>query len=298
MTTIDKQQASDTLFTSDDKFVVVLDSRNATSSLNGSLNSCVVFDFQQPIQVPKDALKFTCSVMSFTAPNSIYNITYLNNKLCLMYNYNSSPYLVNIVVPTGNYNANTFMSKVMSLVTLADSRFGLGFGMTLDSITNKFSLTHSTYLFHVMPSSTCYAVMGFDANTEIICTTGTLTSFAVYLPYTCNFNGIQNINIHFDTLVTQNLDSFNKTNSGIIQSIPVDANLSLITYLKSTDYQFTIKQDIIDTFAISIRDDINNYIDFNNQHWNLTLYFSITKDCERFSHEQDFRHILQYGYAR
>ena len=54
----------------------------------------------------------------------------------------------------------------------------------------------------------------------------------------------------------------------------------------------------IDVVAISIKDDLENYIDFNNQHWNLTLYFSITKDVERFSHEQDFRHILRNGYGR
>lgn len=297
MTTIENKQSSDLLFTSEDKFIVVLDSRNATSYLNGSLNSCVTFNFQEPIRVPKDALKFTCSVMSFTAPNSIYNVTSLNNKLNLMYNIGINTFIVNIVVPSGNYNANTFMSKMQQLLGIADSGFSTGFGITLNPITNKFTLTHTTYLFHVMSTSTTYSLMGFDVNTEIICTIGVLTSYAVYLPYTCNFNGIQNINIHFDTLVTQNLDSFNKTNSGIIQSIPVDSNLSLITYSKSTNYQFTIRQDIIDMFAISIRDDINNYIDFNNQHWNLTLYFSITKDSERFSYEQNFRRILQHGYG-
>ena len=76
---------SDSLYTSDDKFIVVLDSRNATKVLNGSMNSCVTFDFEEPIQTTRDVLKFTCSVMSFTAPNSIYNVTSLNNRLDLLY---------------------------------------------------------------------------------------------------------------------------------------------------------------------------------------------------------------------
>ena len=297
MTSTNRVTSSDSLFTSNDKFIVVLDSRNATSYLNGSKNSCVTFDFEEPIQTTRDALQFTCAVMNFTAPNSIYNVTSLNNRLNLMYIIGLNSFPFTVVIPAGNYNAVTFMTKLLALVQIADSGFASGFGITLDNITNKFTLTHTTYLFHVMPSS-CFNIMGFDQNTEIICTLGTITSYAVYLPYTCNFLGVQNINIHFDSLVTHNLDSFNKSNSGIIQSIPVDANLSLITYLKSTDYSFTIKQEVIDVIAISIRDDLENYIDFGNQHWNMTLYFSITRDVERFSHEQDFRHILQRGYAR
>jgi len=298
MASTNRLTSSDSLYTSDDKFIVVLDSRNATFSLNGSMNSRATFDFEQPIQTTRDVLKFTCSVMSFTAPNSMYNVSSLNNQLKLLYTTGSTSFPVSIVIPSGNYNATTFMTKLRSLVTVADSGFAAGFGITLDNITNKFTLTHTTYSFHIMPTSTCYNVMGFDRNTEIICTVGATTSYAVYLPYTCNFLGVQNINIHFDSLVTSNLDSFNKSNSGIIQSIPVDSNMSLITYLKSTDYSFTIKQDVIDVVAISIKDDLENYIDFNNQHWNLTLYFSITKDVERFSHEQDFRHILRNGYGR
>jgi len=300
------QATSDNFYTANEKFMVVLDSRNATRFLNGSMNSSVTFDFEEPIYVRKNNLQFTCSVMSFTAPNSFYNVTSINNKLNLMYQgvddatiggiFGDVFYDVNIIIPSGNYNATTFMAKLKSLVTIVDSGFSAGFGITLDSVTNKFTLTHTSYSFHIMPTSTIYQVMGFDENTEIICTTGIYTSFAVYLPYTCNFNGIQNVNIHFETIVTANLDSYNKSNSPIIQSIPVHPNLAQITYVKTNDYQCTIKQDVIDVIAISIRDDVERLVDFNNQHWNLTLYFTSTKDIDRFSYQQDFRHILVHGY--
>ena len=152
---------SDSLYTSDDKFIVVLDSRNATSYLNGSMNSSIKFDFEDPIQTTRDVLKFTCSVMSFTAPNSIYNATSLNNKLKLVYINGSTTYPLSIVIPTGNYNATTFMTKLTSLTNVVDSNFASGFGILFDNTTNKFTLTHTTYLFHIMPSSTCYNVMGF-----------------------------------------------------------------------------------------------------------------------------------------
>ena len=287
---------SDNYYTANEKFMVVLDSRNATRFMNGSMNSSVTFDFEEPIYVRKNNLQFTCSVMSFTAPNSFYNVTSTNNKLHLMYQTANISYDVNVTIPSGNYNATTFISKLKSLVTIVDSGFSAGFDIVLDPITNKFTLTHTEYSFHIMPTSTIYQVMGFDQNTEIICTTGIFTSFAVYLPYTCNFNGIQNVNIHFDTIVTANLDSYNKSNSPIIQSIPVYPNLAQISYVKTNDYQCTIKQDLIDVIAISIRDDVERLVDFNNQHWNLTLYFTSTKDIDRFSYQQDFRHILTHGY--
>ena len=290
------QATSDNFYTANEKFLAVIDSRNATRFLNGSMNSSVTFDFEEPIYVRKNNLQFTCSVMSFTAPNSFYNLTSTNNKLNLMYQTVGQYYDVSITIPSGNYNATTFMTKLKSLVTTVDSAFSVGFDITLDPITNKFTLTHTSYSFHILPTSTIYQVMGFDENTEIICTTGIVTAFAVYLPYTCNFNGIQNINIHFDTIVTANLDSYNKSNSPIIQSIPVHPNLAQISYVKTNDYQCTIKQDVIDVIAISIRDDVERLVDFNNQHWNLTLYFTSTKDIDRFSYQQDFRHILVHGY--
>ena len=290
------QATSDNFYTANEKFLAVIDSRNATRFLNGSMNSSVTFDFEEPIYVRKNNLQFTCSVMSFTAPNSFYNLTSTNNKLNLMYQTVGQYYDVSITIPSGNYNATTFMTKLKSLVTTVDSAFSVGFDITLDPITNKFTLTHTSYSFHILPTSTIYQVMGFDENTEIICTTGIVTAFAVYLPYTCNFNGIQNINIHFDTIVTANLDSYNKSNSPIIQSIPVHPKLAQISYVKTNDYQCTIKQDVIDVIAISIRDDVERLVDFNNQHWNLTLYFTSTKDIDRFSYQQDFRHILVHGY--
>jgi len=295
--------ASDSLYTQTDKFIVVLDSRNATSYLNGTMNSSVAFDFAEPIYIAKDSLQFTASVLSFVAPNSIYNVNATNNVLDLMYLSSTSQGVllsnpVHVVIPTGNYNANTFITTVTSLVTQVDSIFGAGFGMSLNSINNKFTLTHATNLFHIMPSSTTYQVMGFDKNTEIICALGSTTKYAIYCNYTCNFNGLQNLNVHFDSVVTSNLDSFNKSNSPIIQSIPIDPNSAQISFIKTTDYNCTIRQDVIDVIVISLRDDLEQFVDFNNQHWNMTLYFSCIKDIDRFAHEQDFRRILQFGYNR
>jgi hypothetical protein len=52
---------------------------------------------------------------------------------------------------------------------------------------------------------------------------------------------------------------------------------------------------MIDDMTIDIKDDLNNYINFNNQHWNLTLYFSVIKDIDRFNYMNNFHNILNYN---
>ena len=66
--------STDSLYTNTNKFIMVIDSRNADTYINGSSNSDMTFRFQEPIMIPKGAIKMTCAALAFTAPNSVYNI--------------------------------------------------------------------------------------------------------------------------------------------------------------------------------------------------------------------------------
>ena len=78
----DSTDSSDSLYTNTNKFIMVIDSRNADTSNNGTSNSDIMtFLFQEPIMIPKGAIKMTCAVLAFTAPNSIYNINRHNNYI-------------------------------------------------------------------------------------------------------------------------------------------------------------------------------------------------------------------------
>jgi hypothetical protein len=96
-------------------------------------------------------------------------------------------------------------------------------------------------------------------------------------------------------IITKNIDSYNKSISNIIQTIPVQPGSNTISYIKNADFNFIINQDVIDDIQIDIKDDLNNYLNFNNQHWNLTLYFSIIRDIDRFAHSNNFHSILYNG---
>ena len=79
----DSTDSANYLYTNTNKFIMVIDSRNADNYNNGTSNSDMTFLFQEPIMIPKGAIKMTCAVLAFAAPNSIY----LNHFLSLSSHY-------------------------------------------------------------------------------------------------------------------------------------------------------------------------------------------------------------------
>ena len=116
---------------------------------------------------------------------------------------------------------------------------------------------------------------------------------SIICPYTCNFNGLQSININFKNLTTSNIDSYTKTNSTIIQTINIDSSKSNIQYIRTNDYNFKLNQTVIDYINISITDSLQNNINFNNQHWTLTLLFNYIHDIDRFHYNNSFFDIVK-----
>ena len=256
-----------------ENFLVTLDSRNASTKSNGSSNSSITFDFQDSIRRDDDCISLQCSVLNFSCPNSLYIINSTNNKLIL----NNFTY----TFTNGNYNALTFMTTFNNLIT--------GYTITLDSITNKFNISNN--------NNTNFTIQGLIMSI-LGGTVGTVYSSILYsltFPYQCNFNGLNSLNIYFSNINTKNIESYTKSNSSLIQSVLIDPNSPQITFRKSNEYFFTVNENLIDFIQIDIKDDINNYIDFNNQNWNLTLIFYTIKDVPRFI-EDDFHYILKNGY--
>jgi len=182
------------------------------------------------------------------------------------------------ILQKGLYNCNNFMTYLLSILPSS-------FSISINTITNKYKFTNATYEFII--SGNCTQILGFSLSSSASSSSRILT-----MPYMCNFNGLQSFNIHLTNIITKNIDSFNKSPSNIIQSIPIDENSSSISYIKNDDFNFVINQEIIDDLTIELRDDQDNLINFNNQNWNLTLYFSIIKDIDRFSRLNTFQNIF------
>ena len=282
------------LTTITESFYVVLDSRNASTYNNGSFNSDMIFKFEEPIVKPPNCLQMTCSVVQFTSPNSIYNINETNNRFVYSEEFSNSGVDFNVDIPFGNYNVKTFMNQFKKSISFFSSNFDI----TFNNINNKFTIYNTSENFTIKPSSTIFYVMGFDKGAQQGSSPSAISPYnsQINMPYTCNFNGIQSINLLMNNISTKNIDSFDKTKSSIIQSIQVDATQPQITFIKSDGYAFDINQLVIDHIHIQITDDLETLINLNNQHWNLCLVFSILIDKERFHYENTFENILKYGY--
>ena len=273
------------LVTVKESFAVILDSRNASRYNNGENHSDVYFEFENPISFGKEAIQVSCGVSSFSSPNSLYIINETNNKFIIttITEFDNFEYI--ILIPYGDYNINSFLTQLRSQI---DTSFTLTFSL----VTSRIKITNSTFQFFIKNTSTIGDVMGFS-NKEV----NQSINKELYLPYMVNFNGLNNLNIHCQNLNTQNIDSFSKSNSSIIQSVSLNSNLNHIYFSKSSDFQFLIKDDIIGFLHIQLKDDLENLINLNSKHWNMTLTFSIIKDVNRFSHLHGFNAILKNGYV-
>jgi hypothetical protein len=142
--------------------------------------------------------------------------------------------------------------------------------------------------------STIYNVMGFLKNTNYFSSSKSLT-----LPYCVDLNGTQNMNIYMNNLSTRNIDSYSKSTCSLLQSIPVDPNDGLISYINNNgDQKFTIYEDSFGFIEISIKDSLGNYINFNNQHWGLFLCFSVVRNLNQYDYKKNFYDILRTGYMK
>jgi hypothetical protein len=94
---------------------------------------------------------------------------------------------------------------------------------------------------------------------------------------------------------TKNVDSYSKSNSSIIQSVQIPLYCNQILFQKTLENSFNFTQEMMDDIRIELRDDLNNLINLNNQHFNITLLFTTIKDIERFKNHINFHDIVNYG---
>ena len=257
-----------------ESFIVILDSRNATRYLNGTYNSNIIFEFEDAIKTKGNSIKMNACLNSFCMPNSLYIINEYNFLLSITILGITTNY--NILL--GNYNAQTFMNQLII-------QLGSTFSITLNQITNQFTLINSTNDFIINSTSTIYQIMGFIQNTQYNSILKSIT-----FPYLCNFNGYQNININIENINTENIDSLCKSNSSIIASIQIDSTLQQINYNKTNDFKFEIKDNVLSYIQLSLRDDLENLINLNNQHFNLTIQFEELINIKRY--RNSFHNIL------
>lgn len=197
------------------------------------------------------------SVLHCEVPNSFYIVNYTNNSIVI----NSITY----TLTKGNYNANTFITMLLSILPT-------GYSMIYSSITNKYTITHSTSNFTINASNAnckINSVMGLGDD-DI-----SSTSLSLELPFVVNFLPLARINFRTNIF---NFKNYNQAdNSGdIFLSLQNDApQQAMIFYTNTASTKYLIEDRSITSFLITITNDINQLINFNNIDWYLTFQIDI-----------------------
>lgn len=236
--------------------LITLNSAYATK-LNGTYNSDVLFNFKGILIDEDDIVSSNICIMNAQIPVSFYTINDTNNLITIRVGVT----IYAITLLKGNYNFNTLSSMV--IVAFLGSGFNLT--LTIDKSTGivQFLSTASIVYYNFDKS---YKIFGFLPNVNYFGSTARS-------PYPLNLLGVKKLNIRSQKLQIASFNSISNNLGITIATIPVDQPaFSMISYINQTDLNKTNLQiKVIDQIDISIVDEDNSLINFNNIDWNITL---------------------------
>jgi len=246
-----------------DSHKIYLSPNGAIQKNNSTFNSSLVFDITNPVVNNPNIVYATIRCTHAEIPYSFYIINNNNNVLSLSTG--------DIVIPIGNYNANT-------LITQLNSQFPIGMSILFSNSTGKFTIAHTTS-FSINSTSICGVLIGFSNGTVY-----NSVSNAIIMPYPCNLLGTKNLyiklsNFQFDNINTSTKDKITLCN------IPVNVPCyNLIMYNNISNIGTIIKDNSYPKkIYLDIYDDYSNLIDFNNMEYNITLEIDFFIDISEYN---------------
>lgn len=195
----------------------------------------------------------------------MFNIDYANNRLDVFIGGTNASYTFG----SGNYNANTFMSKFITVM-------GSQWRISLDEVSNVFNISNTLLPFTILATSSLDYVMGF--NTNIASSTSSLGNTAI-MSRTCNFLQIPRINLKCSQLANSYQVGTSNCYNDIIVSIPNDTSINgKIVYRNLSQISCPLDHlESLTGFQVCFCDDQNNLINFNG----LACYFTFQFDIYR-----------------
>lgn len=246
--------------------IIVLNSKDG-DKMNGDLLSNVRFNFRDILKKDKDIYYVSCSLLSCEIPVSFYNVN-INNNI-LKYSINSIEYT--LTVPEGNYSAITFISEFVSQFNSGGHNHTIS--VSFNKITGKLTTTKliGDYdIIYLAEGTSIYEVLGFLGDTDYTISTSLVHS------YMMNLLGVKNLLIMSSSFSLENHDSKGNTNSSLIHTVSVNQpSYSLIIYQNNNTSSSRVRNKIINEIDIMIKDENNNFVDFNNTNWCMSIILNI-----------------------
>ena len=247
-----------------DTRLLSLSTRSASCILmNDTKRSLVKFNVRDFLVMSDDIAYVQFLIASAVIPVSFYTINDSNNTLAILENGIRYAY----VFPNGNYNASSF---ILTFKTILPNRWS----MSLNTVTSKFTITNSTFMFYVLSTTTMDYILGFSGDQSS-------SGLSLTFPRVCNFLSLPRINIRCAALATSTLatssDVFSLQNDIILSIVNTGVANGQITYQNNSSICTLFKGDRLDSFILSITDDDGNLIDFNG----VSSFFVIQFDVYR-----------------
>ena len=148
-----------------DNYLLTLNSKYASSYINGSAKSNVRFNFIGLLRDDADIIRTSLSILNAQIPVSYYIITANNN----VFTYVHLAIFENVIIPIGNYDANTLLIYMNSQLSIHNLVF------SINSSNGKitFSTTAPNQDIGVLASSSSAEILGIGPDN--IAVTGTPT---------------------------------------------------------------------------------------------------------------------------
>jgi len=251
--------------------LISLNSEDATQYFNDTFLSNVMFNFSDVLKDERNILYVEGGIYNCQIPCSFYAVNYSNNVL--YYSLNSIIY--SVTVPVGNYNFTNFASQMVSKF-LANGHVMV---ITIDKTTGIITFTNSTGTLNYFreSGSTIWRVLGFATGSGNF----NATANVITPPYLLNLLGIKKLKIYSNALGINSLDSKSSITNTLIDTLGVNTPAyGLLTYDNQQAIYSKLKQKTINQIDIQIKDEKNDYVNFNNTDWSITLALIIYRKLE------------------
>ena len=252
-----------------DSRIISLNSSNAFLKNNTTFNSDIVFRLIGLVKPETDIKHITFHLVDAQIPVSFYNINYTNNVL----KYQISSVNYTITITPGNYNFTSLASQLIAGFLSNAHTFTITINKQTGVIT--FATPATNFILQV---SSIFSTLGFPASNQ------TSSSFTLSATYPLNLFGITKIKINSSFFNSYNYDSATYGMSNLISVIPVDQPaFGLIIYENKSDAKYTLRTNAVDEIDLTLTDQNDNLINFNNIDWQLTFLLEITREYDELS---------------
>ena len=245
-----------------DSRMIELNSSDAIK-LNGTYNSNVIFPFQGILMDEPDIIKVDIELINTQIPISWYVINENNNVL----NYTINGVSKTITLPVGNYTGSDIIIELQTLFS------GNGNTITIapNVLQGKLIFTATTDFTFYKLGSTALNALGFTEDSSSV-------SNVLNAPYPLNLLTVNSIHIDSTALSSYSYSSRTNGLSEMIATISVDKSpFGIINYNSSHNLSRLLRNKVINSIDIQLKDQEENLVDFNNTEWSLTLAINILR---------------------